>query len=312
MRRPSLRLLVALTGLSLLVVHLAVAVAGYRLLVELWARRPDPLRLAAYFLAATLVVGYLSYRLGTAGLLRELEATEVGRREAPRLHERLDRLRTSFDVGEVRLHVATLEAPNALAVGTAGGGAVVLDRRLPELLTPAELEAILAHELAHLEGRDGLIQTLGYTLVRSVGGVLYLLLLPLGLLVGGLVRAVSWAVGRPPRPLGRHLAVVRGRVLRVVVVVLFALTLPLRALSRRREYRADDRAVEATGDPAALARALAKIRRAAAPGWGMLSPLYVHGDEEGLLTRLLATHPPMDERVGRLLEMADQPRRRPR
>jgi heat shock protein HtpX len=210
---------------------------------------------------------------------------------------------------EVAVHheraTARLEAPNALAVGTAGGGALVVDRDLFGLLTAAELEAIMAHELAHLEGRDGLVQTLGYTLVRTVGGVLFLCLLPVGLVGGGGVRALSWIRGRPPRPFSQHLAIVQYAVARAVVVVLFVLTVALRAHSRRREYRADDRAVEATGDPVALARALVKIQRAATPGGGLLSPLYTHGDEEGTVTRLLATHPPVDERVGRLVEQAN-------
>jgi len=135
--------------------------------------------------------------------------------------------------------------------------------------------------------------------------VLFLCLLPVGLVVGGVVRALSWIRGRPPRPFGQHLAIVQFVVAQAVVVVLFVLTVALRAHSRRREYRADDRAVEATGDPIALARALVKIQRAATPGWGLLSPLYTHGDEEGTVTRLLATHPPMDERVGRLVEQAN-------
>jgi heat shock protein HtpX len=305
MRRLSMRFLMALTGLSLLFVYLLVAAAGYRLLVVLWAQRPSPLRIGLYFAVATLLFGLLSYRLGTAGLLRELDATELSRARAPLLHDRLDRLRSEFDVGDVSLHTARLEAPNALAVGTAGGGALVVDRDLFGLLTAAELEAIMAHELAHLEGRDGLVQTLGYTLVRTVGGVLFLCLLPVGLVGGGGVRALSWIRGRPPRPFSQHLAIVQYAVARAVVVVLFVLTVALRAHSRRREYRADDRAVEATGDPVALARALVKIQRAATPGGGLLSPLYTHGDEEGTVTRLLATHPPVDERVGRLVEQAN-------
>lgn len=304
-RRLPLRVLMAVTGLSLLAIYLLLAALAHRLLVVVWAERPSPLRIAAYFLVVTLLIGLLSYRLGTAGILRELDATEVTRADAPWLHNRLDRLRESFDVSAVTVHVGRLEAPNALGVGS-GDGALVLDRDLFAILTPAELEAIMAHELAHLEGRDGLVQTLGYTVVRTVGGVLFLLLLPVGLLVGGLMRAVSWLRGRPPRPFGQHLAIVQFAVAQAVVLVLFTLTIALRAHSRRREYRADDRAVEATGDPIVLARALVKIERAATPGWGLLSPLYVHGDEEGLLTRLLATHPPLDQRVERLVRAANE------
>lgn len=306
MRRVGLRLLMVLTGLVLLCIYLLAAVAGYRLLLVVWEQRPDPTLLVAYFLVVTFVVGYLSHRFGTVGLLRELDARELSRRESPELYRRVDALADSFDVSAPVLQVGRLDAPNALGLSVRGTPVIVLDGGLFELLSADELEAVIAHELAHLEGRHGLLQTLGYTVVRTLGGLLFLCLLPLGLLVGGLLRAFSWLRGRPPRPFGVHLARVQRRVAQIVVLLFFSLTLLLRAHSRRREYVADDRAVEATGKPLALARALVKIKRASTPGWGVLSPLYIHGDEEGLLTRLLATHPPLEERVERLVEKADR------
>lgn len=306
MRRLGLRVVMVLTGLVLLGIYLLIAAAGYRLLLVVLAQRPDPARLLIYFVVVTLVVGYLSYRLGTAGLLRELDTRELTRREAPNLHARVDTLVDEFDVSDISLHVGSFDAPNALGLGTARGGVIILDYGLFKLLSAAELEAVIAHELAHLERRDSLVQTLGYTVVRTIGGLLFLALLPIGLLIGGIGRALSLLRGRPPRPFGVHLARVQIAVLQVVVVLLFVLTLVLRAHSRRREYAADDRAVEVTDKPLALARALVKIERAATSGWGVLSPLYIHGDEEGLLIRLLATHPPLEERVERLAEKADR------
>jgi heat shock protein HtpX len=306
MRRSPSRNLTALVGISLLLLYALVAAVGHRFLVAAFEHRPDPFRLLAYFLVVTALVGYLSYRLGTAGLLGDLGAVEIEPVDAPGLYARLERIAPAFDVEGVTLYAARMDAPNALGVGAARGGAVVLDTGLFGLLSADELEAIVAHELAHLEGRDGLIQTIGYTAVRTVGGVCYLALLPVGLLVGGFLRALSWLRGKPPRPFLEHLGRVQWRVIQIVVVALFAMTVPLRAHSRRREYRADDRAVEATGKPIALARALVKIQRASRPGWGLLSPLYVHGDERGLLTKLLATHPPLDERIERLVRQARQ------
>ena len=90
-----------------------------------------------------------------------------------------------------------------------------------------------------------------------------------------------------------------------VTLLAIALTVLIRAHSRRREYAADDRAVEITGNPRALARALHKIDRASERQRGLLSTLYVQGDDEGLWTRLLSTHPPMDDRIERLLEQTD-------
>jgi heat shock protein HtpX len=93
-------------------------------------------------------------------------------------------------------------------------------------------------------------------------------------------------------------------------VVLFALTVALRAHSRRRGYRADTRPVAATGDPVSLACALVMIERVATPKWSLLSPLYLNDDEAGTLRRLLATHPPLDGRVERRVGRADELRGR--
>lgn len=79
--------------------------------------------------------------------------------------------------------------------------------------------------------------------------------------------------------------------------------------SRRREYVADERAAAVTGQPRALARALAKIHRAANPRWGLRSLLTIHGDESTSdWWRLLSSHPPIEERIERL---ADAERRLP-
>ena len=305
MRRLSIRALMALSGVALLLLYLSAALVGYRVLGVLWAHRPNPIRVVLYFVIVTVVVGVVSYRLGTAGLLAELEAAELTDDDAPWLHRRIERMCAELGIDPPTLYLARMDAPNALALGAPHGGAVVLDDGLFRLLTVEELEAVIAHELAHLEFNDGLIQTVGYTAVRTVSGLLYLALLPFGLLVGGIARALALLRGAPPRPLFAHFNAVRFRLMALVVVLLFGLTLVLRAHSRRREFAADDRAVEVTGNPIALARALVKIERATTPGWGLLSPLYIHGDEEGSLSRLLATHPPMRDRVERLLDRAE-------
>lgn len=89
---------------------------------------------------------------------------------------------------------------------------------------------------------------------------------------------------------------------------MLASTILLLARSQRREFAAADRAAEVTGDPLALARALRKIERAARPDLGLLVPLSSR-EVEGI-GRLLATHPPTDDRVDRLLERADRTARR--
>ncbi|UPV73650.1 M48 family metalloprotease [Halorussus limi] len=308
MRRVGLRVLMGLVGLSLLVAYAGVAFLGYRLLAAVWLARGDVLEVVLWTTGLTVALGYLSYRFSTGRLLSQVNAADLPRNRAPAVHARLDRLADAMDVTRPRLLVGRMGAPNAMALGGMRGGVVVLDRSVFFLLSGDELEALLAHELAHLESKDSLVQTLAYSAGQSVVWVVVALALPFVLVGSGLRRALDWLRGRPPADAFAPVASLRGRVGRVVMVGFVALTLVLLAHSRRREYAADDRAATVTGDSLALARALRKIERATKPRWAMSSPLYVRGDEEGTLTRLLSTHPDMDERIDRLVERADRER----
>lgn len=291
------------TGAVLLLVHLLLAYAALHLLSVLWTHRPSlPVAVVAV-VGMALLTGYASYRFGTAAVLRELGAREVPRANAPRLYDRLDALSEEMGVETPAVYLADMGAPNALSLG-GKTNAIVVDRRLTRVLDDQELEAILAHELAHLESHDGLVRVLGYSIVRTIGGVVMLVVLPLSLFLAGIERALSWLSGRQPGSLSRHLVLAQIRAATIAVLLGAGLTLVLRAYARRREFAADERAAEVTGTPRSMARALATIERATTPGWGFLSDLYVRGDEEGTLTRLFATHPPTDERIENLREKA--------
>lgn len=294
-------------GAVLLVPYLLVAFLVVQVLFYPLLGRLRPLPAVAAIAATALAAGYLNYRLGTARLLRGLEAVELSRARAPRLHARLDDLCERMAVPRPRLLVTRMDAPNALSLG-GRPGAVVVDRRLLSTLDGDELAALLAHELAHLEARDALVKTLGSSLVGTAGGLVLLFVLPFGLLVVAIERLAALAGARRPPPLSVGLARAYLAAAIGVTLLLAPFTLALYAYSRRRELAADDRAAE-VADPVALARALERIRRSSARR-GVYSSLYVHGDERGSLTRLLATHPPMEERIERLLDRADRERGR--
>ncbi len=304
------RWVMGLVGIAVFVVYASAALGGYLLLSWLFAEPPDLLVALGVGAGVTVLAGYLSYRFGTARLLDGLQAQELPRARAPAVYRRLDRLCAQLDVSPPPILVADLGAPNALSVGGPSRGRIVVDRSLLELLTIEELEGILAHELAHMEGYDTFLQTLAVSLLRTVGGLLWLLLWPLVVLLYGTDRAMAWIRGRPtdqqPSWAGQLQVVVQV----LVSILLSLLTLVFFAYSRRREFRADRRAAAVTGHPVALARALSKIHRAANPDWGVKSLLYIHGDEqtEDSLRRLFSTHPPVEERVEALLALsADQP-----
>lgn len=302
MRRPGASLLLAAVAVITFVVYATLAFVTYRALLYLWAQRPDPVTTAVVVVTLALGMGYASYRLGTARLRFALDAVELSRREMPGLYRRVDAIAERIGVESPRLLVASLPGPNALAIGGARDGDVVIDGSLFRLLTAAELEAIIAHELVHLKRRDGLVKTLGYSLVRTVTGIVWVVFLPVALLVGGVARAFALLRDDDPIAVRRSIRTADAMVTSLVAVCLFLLTAVVQAYSRHREYAADERAARVTG-PLVLARALEKIDRTTTPT-GLLSSLVIHGDEEGSVTDLLASHPPMEDRIERLRRRA--------
>ncbi|QIO21086.1 M48 family metallopeptidase [Haloarcula sp. JP-L23] len=299
------RVVLAILGVASLVLYVAAAVVGYRFLRAVWASRPSPVVLAGALVGTMLVLGVVSYWAGTARLKRSLDAVVLPRSRAPETYRRFDALTARMSAGTPTLLVARLPVPNAFAVG-GFGAAIVVDRRLFGYLSTDEMETLLAHELAHLERRDALVQTLAYTLTQGLVGVVSGILFPVVVLIGGIARAWALVRGRPEDWSRSWLARTQRTAFQLVALLGLAVTLSVLAYARRREWAADDRAVEVTGKPLALARALRTIERVSTPDMGPLTPLYVHGDDDGPLSHLLSTHPPMDDRVKRLRERARQ------
>ena len=303
MSRTLTRALGFLTGVAMLVVYVLVALLFYDVAQLVWRNRPDLLVVAAIVAVTALLTGYTSYRLGTAQLLSALDVEELSAERVPEFYRRVAELAEQLDIDPPAVAVSHLGFPNALALGGRSSGVVVLDASLFSLLSGPELEGVLAHELAHLAARDTLVKTLGYAVVDTLAGLLSVVFIPLIVVAGGLGRSLALIRGGTPTDVSRTAARARTAVGSLAVVLLFALTLVLRAHSRRREYAADERAASLTGRPLALARALDRISRTSTPT-GPLARFYIHGDEEGVLSRLFATHPPMDARIDRLREMS--------
>jgi len=304
------RFLMVAVGVTVFPVYAVLTAASY-LLIAAFLRgltRTELLTTALLVVGLTLAFGYLSYRFGTARLLEALDARALPPERSPALYDRLGDLADRLGVETPTVAVARMEMPNALAVGDGRGGMIVVDGRLFRLLSGPEREWILAHELGP-ESRDSLVRAMAFSLARTLVGFLIVLLFPVALLLGGLPRGVAWLGGRPSEG-SPEVDLLRAAVARAVLSVLVVLTLLVRAHSRRREFAADERAAEATGRPLALVRALRTIERASHPAGGLLATLYIHAEESDPRSRMLSTHPPMDERVERLVETADSRERR--
>ncbi len=241
------------------------------------------------------VVGlFLVQYFSSEGLaLRAMGGREVSPQEAPEFHAIIERLCIQGDIPKPRVAIAYTEMPNAFALGRSPKHATVCATTgLMQLLSPAELEGVMAHELTHVANRDVAIMTLA-----SFFASLASMIIQFGFFFGG-------TGGRDDDDSPGVLPLILVSVL--VYVVSFFL---MQALSRYREFAADRGAAVLTGRPSALSSALMKISggmdripagdmRAAN---GELSAFYIFPPKvKAGLGNLFSTHPPMEARIAAL------------
>jgi heat shock protein HtpX len=229
--------------------------------------------------------------------LRAMGARAVSPQEAPELHAMIERLCVQADLPKPTVAVAHTSMPNAFALGRSQKSATVCATTgIMELLSPAELEGVMAHELTHVANRDVMIMTLA-SFFASLASMIF----QFGFLFGGGGNSDDEGPG--------FLAVVM--VALAVYIISFFL---MQALSRYREFAADRGAAVMTGRPSALATALMKISgtmeripqrdlRAHAE----LNAFYIFpaGAKKSLFS-LFATHPPMEKRIAALQRIEAQ------
>ena len=212
--------------------------------------------------AVLLVMGGLIAQawLGPRTIVTRLGARRVSDRTEPGLVGVTTRLATQADLPPPDVAVARNATPNAAAVDGPTGGTIVVTSGLVELLDDEELEAVLAHEIAHLKHRDATVMTVAWLLPT----ITYYLAIAAAWVLYGMARMAG--VHRPTNTGGRgaaHVFVIMSVTALVTIFVsaLFwaASVLVHRVLSRYREFAADRAAAALTGRPAVLATALRKI-----------------------------------------------------
>lgn len=230
--------------------------------------------------------------------LRSMRARVVSADEYPELHGMIDRLCQLSDTPKPKVAVADADMPNAFATGHSRKTATVcVTTGIMRDLEPAELEGVLAHELAHIINRDVVVMTVA-SFLATVAGLLIRMSMYGGMGRGG---------GR------RDNAAATFMIVLVVSVVVYVVSyLLLRALSRYREYAADRGAAIMTGAPVELASALGKItgtmakiptrdlRATEAMNAFFIIPAVARGFS---LSSIFATHPPAEKRIARLMAM---------
>ena len=230
---------------------------------------------------------FFSGRASAAMILRMYRASPIGRQQAPQLVAIFEEICQRADLDfQPRLFYIPSRMPNAFAVGTGVNASVAVTDGLIRMMNPRELAGVLAHEVAHVRNGDIRVMTLADGITRttstlarigliaimfSFGGLKFGSTLP-GFLIGGLIM-----IGAP------------------AILVMLQL-----AVSRTREFNADQGAAELTGDPYGLASALSKLERPKPKGiLGKILRPGMHRKEPAMLR----THPPTDERVEKLMEL---------
>lgn len=244
---------------------------------------------AGWALAGAVLVAF-AHEVSPAFVLRLTGAQALARGEAPRLCALAESLAARAGLARVpRLYYLPTRVMNAFAAGSRANAAIAVSDGLLRNLDSRELAGVLAHEFAHLRANDLRVMTLADVVARMtaflslVGQMMLVVLLPLALVTP---LEVPWLA---------------------LLALLFAPTVSLAlqlALSRTREYDADVAAAELTGDPRGLAMALDKLERLQG-GW--MERLFMARSP-----RWLRTHPPIGERIRRLLELEREPAGRAR
>jgi heat shock protein HtpX len=246
----------------------------------------------ALVIAAVMNLG--SYWFSDKIVLAMYRAKPVSEAEAPRLHSIVDRLVARAGIPKPKLYVLPERAPNAFATGrNPSHAAVAVTAGLLELMDDEELEGVVAHELGHVRNRDILIGSLAATIAGAITM---------------LASMARWAAifggfgGRDDREGGGSaLSLLFMAILAPIAAVVIQM-----AVSRSREYAADATGARFAGHPEGLARALDKLGRAskripmeANPA---TSHMFIVAPLSGrAFLSLFSTHPPIEERIRRLL-----------
>ncbi|MFQ5887150.1 MAG: zinc metalloprotease HtpX [Candidatus Hydrothermarchaeales archaeon] len=248
----------------------------------------------AFFFA--IIMNFGSYWYSDTIVLKMYRAKEVSPSEAPVLHEIVENLANRADLPKPKVYIVNDPSPNAFATGRdPKHAAVAATAGILKLLTKEELEGVLGHELAHVKNRDTLISAIAAT----IAGVITMIAM------WARWAAIFGGFGGDRDNGGSNIITF----LALAILAPIAAMIVQLAISRSREYVADESGANICGNPLYLANALQKLERGAVAVPMDANPSTAHMFIEnplkgGLMKNLFSTHPPIPERVTRLEKMS--------
>jgi len=248
----------------------------------------------AFFIAAAM--NFFSYWFSDKIVLKMYGAQEVGERDHPAFYGMVRRLAGQAGLPMPKVYIIPDDSPNAFATGrNPEHAAVAATEGILRILSPDELEGVMAHELAHVQNRDILIGTIAATFAGAIS------------MLGNMLQwGAMLGAGRDD---DEGSGGVVGSLVMAIIAPIAAMLIQM-AVSRSREYLADESGARICGQPLALANALRKLHsasqmipmQAAQPATAhmfIVTPL-----SGASFLKLFSTHPPMEERIARLEAMA--------
>ncbi len=242
----------------------------------------------------SLALNFGSYWFSDKIVLKMYKAKEITREDNPRLYDSVSMLAEKAELPMPKVYIADNPTPNAFATGrNPEHGAVAVTTGILRILNQQELEGVLAHELTHIKNRDILVSTIAATLVGTITFI---------------ARMAGWAMllGGRDENAGSALSSLVLLILSPIIAVLIQL-----AISRSREYMADAGGAEISGQPLALAGALNKLQSANKQipmrnAETSSAHMFIVNPFSGKsMMKMFSTHPPVEERIKRLREIAD-------
>lgn len=248
-----------------------------------------------YAFLFSLAMNFFAYWFSDKMVLASYHAKQVSEAEAPRLYAMVHRLATRASIPMPKLYIIPTETPNAFATGrNPQHAAVAVTEGIMRIVNDDELEAVIGHELSHVIHRDILTSTIVATFA---GAIAYL------------AQMLSWSLfffgGRGRDDDSSSLL---GELFVIIVAPLAAMLIQM-AVSRSREYKADEGGAKLSMKPLSLASALRKLQTGVqqVPMQAQTSTahLFIVNPLSGQrMARLFSTHPPTEERIARLEALA--------